>query len=136
MNEDTIRKQLKSEEERLIDLRDDFRSVEGLNDTQVIDASHEHVGAELHPAEVATEFVQKEIDLSMLEHVESEISDVERALERLDAGTYGQCESCSEQIPRERLEALPAARFCLSCETAQADPSVAGHPRDVLRHLS
>lgn len=41
------------------------------------------------------------------------LEDVERALEKLDAGTYGQCEVCGQQIAPARLEAMPAARYCI-----------------------
>ena len=40
------------------------------------------------------------------------------ALARLDAGTYGRCTDCSEPIPAERLEALPAAGTCVTCRSA------------------
>ena len=42
-----------------------------------------------------------------------QLDDVERALGKLDAGTYGQCEVCSGQIGEARIEAMPAARFCI-----------------------
>ena len=38
------------------------------------------------------------------------------ALRRLAAGTYGNCEKCGTAIPRERLEILPHARFCVPCQ--------------------
>jgi DnaK suppressor protein len=41
--------------------------------------------------------------------------DVERALAKIEAGTYGQCESCHNEIASARLEAMPAARYCISC---------------------
>ena len=41
---------------------------------------------------------------------------VEFALERLDAGTYTQCESCGQTIPAERLAAKPSVSLCLSCQ--------------------
>jgi DnaK suppressor protein len=41
--------------------------------------------------------------------------DVEHALEKIDAGTYGNCESCHDEIVAARLEAMPAARFCITC---------------------
>jgi DnaK suppressor protein len=44
--------------------------------------------------------------------MEAKIADVERALERLEAGTYGVCEACGQPIAEARLEAYPAARFC------------------------
>lgn len=43
----------------------------------------------------------------------NELEEVELALEKLDAGTYGRCETCGEPISAARLEAMPAARFCI-----------------------
>lgn len=42
-----------------------------------------------------------------------QLVEVEGALERLDAGTYGTCEACGKEITAARLEAMPAARFCI-----------------------
>lgn len=41
--------------------------------------------------------------------------EVEDALTRIDAGTYGVCESCGSEIAAARLEAKPAARLCINC---------------------
>ena len=41
--------------------------------------------------------------------------DVEAALDRLDKGTYGNCERCGQPISPARLEAKPAARRCIAC---------------------
>lgn len=43
----------------------------------------------------------------------TELEEVELALSKLDAGTYGRCETCGEPISAARLEAMPAARFCI-----------------------
>jgi len=43
----------------------------------------------------------------------SELDEVERALGKLDEGTYGKCETCKEPIVAARLEAMPSARFCI-----------------------
>jgi DnaK suppressor protein len=43
------------------------------------------------------------------------LGEVEHALEKFDAGTFGVCESCGDVIPPDRLEAIPAARFCINC---------------------
>jgi len=43
----------------------------------------------------------------------SELDEVERALAKIDVGTYGKCETCGEQIAEARLEAMPATRFCI-----------------------
>jgi RNA polymerase-binding transcription factor DksA len=55
---------------------------------------------------------------SPCEDIEQEIADVQRALVRLDRGTYGRCEACGTQIPDERLIAMPAARLCLEHQAA------------------
>lgn len=47
-----------------------------------------------------------------LDEVEVELADVERALRRLDDGTYGTCEACGGAIADEDLAARPAARLC------------------------
>jgi DnaK suppressor protein len=43
------------------------------------------------------------------------LRDVEHALARIDSGDYGTCEGCGEPIDPARLEAVPAAHYCISC---------------------
>lgn len=43
------------------------------------------------------------------------LDDVDRALAKLDDGTYGRCESCGVEIAEPRLEAMPATRYCIDC---------------------
>ena len=43
------------------------------------------------------------------------LNEVEHALAKFDAGTYGACEGCGKPVPAPRLEAMPAARFCIDC---------------------
>ena len=45
--------------------------------------------------------------------LQAELDEVERALEKLDDGTYGACEVCSAPIAEARLEAMPATRYCI-----------------------
>lgn len=45
------------------------------------------------------------------------ISKVKEALERIDDGTFGICESCEEEIPLKRLEARPVTTLCVECKT-------------------
>ena len=47
--------------------------------------------------------------------VSATLDDIEHALSRLDAGTYGTCELCGQAIPLERLEAIPHASTCVAC---------------------
>ena len=47
-------------------------------------------------------------------------ADLEAALRRVEAGTYGVCERCDQPIARARLDALPHARLCAPCQTVTA----------------
>jgi RNA polymerase-binding transcription factor DksA len=53
-----------------------------------------------------------EIDSSVLDAIEQELADVERALALLDEGTYGQCETCGRAVDDAVLARAPATRFC------------------------
>ncbi len=50
------------------------------------------------------------------EMLEASVKDLEAALKKLEAGGYGQCESCGAAIGELRLRSLPASRLCLRCE--------------------
>jgi DnaK suppressor protein len=43
------------------------------------------------------------------------LQDINAALSKIDAGTYGRCESCGGEITEARLEAMPMARLCITC---------------------
>ena len=47
--------------------------------------------------------------------LQESLAEVEDALSKFDAGTYGKCESCGQDITPARLEAAPAARLCITC---------------------
>lgn len=63
-----------------------------------------------HPADTGSETFEREKDLSILDSLESELSELEAALQRIDDGTYGIDEITGEPIAPERLEAFPTAR--------------------------
>jgi RNA polymerase-binding protein DksA len=65
------------------------------------------------PAELGTETFERELALTQLEIVERKLTDVDEALRRLDQGSYGICQACGRPIEAARLEAMPAARYCL-----------------------
>ncbi len=62
----------------------------------------------------ASESIDKEV---ILEHNEEAIRDAVRAaLERVEDGTYGQCQICGKPIPQARLSAIPYTAYCVKCE--------------------
>ena len=66
-------------------------------------------------SEQATERQNDMVLQGLLEDARSGIKEVKLALERLEAGTYGECFKCGEDIHSARLEALPAATLCINC---------------------
>jgi DnaK suppressor protein len=69
----------------------------------------------LHPADMGTDNFDEELDLALLENEQQLLVDIDDALARIEAGTYSRCENCHREIPRQRLEALPYARYCIEC---------------------
>lgn len=55
--------------------------------------------------------------LSLAEGLQQRLEDVQDALVRIEKGTYGKCEGCGNNIPPERLEAIPAAKLCMTCKS-------------------
>jgi RNA polymerase-binding transcription factor DksA len=66
-----------------------------------------------HPADLASEMYEREVESGLVEELSSEIDEVRAAQERLAQGVYGRCETCGEPIGDERLSAVPWARRCV-----------------------
>ena len=62
---------------------------------------------------------QKDVTARVDALTERAIEEIDEALARLDAGTYGRCVDCGKPIPVERLEAVPASATCLDCRTTR-----------------
>ena len=52
--------------------------------------------------------------------LQEQLEEVEQSLSKMDAGTYGQCESCGKEIGDARLEAVPTARYCIDCASTRS----------------
>ncbi len=57
----------------------------------------------------------EELLIKLEERERKMLEEIERALEKINNGTYGICERCGEPIEEKRLEAKPYARYCISC---------------------
>lgn len=66
-----------------------------------------------HPADVATETLERESELSIRQMAEARIAEIGDALARIEDGTYGRCEMCGRPIDESRLAARPSATLCL-----------------------
>jgi DnaK suppressor protein len=65
-------------------------------------------------AQIRTE---RQTEFAINEHKTAELGDIDASLERIDAGTYGQCTDCGVIIPPARLSAYPTAKRCIDCQT-------------------
>jgi DnaK suppressor protein len=54
--------------------------------------------------------------LALIDRLREQLREVERALNKIDQGTYGMCDRCGEPIGQERLEALPYSTLCVNCK--------------------
>jgi RNA polymerase-binding protein DksA len=80
------------------------------------DETEEIVGSsDNHLGETATATLDREIDYSLEENSEHVLRAIDRALQRIDEGTFGTCETCGRPISEERLEAIPYATQCIDC---------------------
>lgn len=84
------------------------------NDEENFTPKFEDYGSE--DGENAQELAEFETKASIEGELEDSLRDVDDALAKIDEGTYGVCEDCGREIPTDRLEALPQARLCISCQ--------------------
>ncbi len=112
MELEEARKSLEEERGRLLSARPDLESEVEQESAGGEDVS-ELASVDQHPADQATETFEREKDLSILESTEEQLRDIERALARIQDGSYGSCEVCGRPIGEERLRAKPAARLCI-----------------------
>ncbi|MDQ4089695.1 MAG: TraR/DksA C4-type zinc finger protein [Actinomycetota bacterium] len=61
--------------------------------------------------------VERERDLALSAQARAAVDEIDRALAKMDAGTYGICERCGNPIPKARLKALPYAALCVACKS-------------------
>jgi RNA polymerase-binding transcription factor DksA len=81
----------------------------------VIDSASSTTGDDEHDPEGATIGFERAQAQALLDQATAQLADVEAALARVDAGTYGRCVICGGPIGAQRLAARPAADRCIVC---------------------
>lgn len=124
---DEYRRRLERERERL------RAAVQTLDDRSLSRTLGESISEfstyDQHPADIGTETFEREKDFGLREDHMATLRMVERALERLEEGTYGRCERCGQPIPEARLRAVPWTARCLECQRALEEAGAAGRGR-------
>jgi DnaK suppressor protein len=127
MDKATAAKRLEEERTRLQGIRE---GIQREQDDAISDAGNELSSFDQHPGDSGTETFEMEKNVSLLEQVDDELLEVEGAVQRLERGTYGTCQVCGRAIGDERLEAMPATRFCVEDQAkAEREGGFPG-PRD------
>lgn len=75
---------------------------------------------------------EREFAITVLDRDRTTLKSIDLALERIDDGVFGICERCEEEISVKRLNAIPWAAYCISCQEAVDEESGAYTREDVL----
>jgi DnaK suppressor protein len=112
---DRIRSELETERDRLL------AAIEAVNHTSSLsdETGDLSIGKDDHIADTASETYMRELDGGLEENAERLLGEVERALQQIDAGTYGTCVVCGRPIDEARLQAVPYATLCIDDKRAQ-----------------
>lgn len=98
----------------LLDMRDSERAIlEQLENAKQIDAPG--TGYSNHQADDATMVYDQTVNASAFNSVKNRLREIEESIARHEAGTYGICENCEDEIDIARLEALPYTSLCMRC---------------------
>lgn len=109
-----------SPEDALRRRAEEAQSIVEFVDHTTLGGSEEDVTGELstadqHPADTSDMTFQRELDLTVRNIAEQRVAEVEEALARQRAGTYGICAECGQPIDPERLRARPESTTCIEC---------------------
>ena len=84
---------------------------------RIVDASRDSNADDEHDPEGATiAFERSQVD-ALIQQARGHLVEIDAALARVAAGTYGRCQRCGRSIPEARLLARPTARTCVTCPT-------------------
>lgn len=105
--------------QKLLDLKDSL--MDSMTGTASETLRNKAEGSEasafgMHQADAGTDAYDRDFALSLLSQEQDALYEIEEALKRIEAGTYGICEACNKRIPQARLEALPFARLTIDCQ--------------------
>jgi DnaK suppressor protein len=98
----------------LLSRRAELRKRLGLDLEELAHVKHSSASGDV--ADAAFDASGEEITSALAELESKELAQIERALRRLKAGTYGKCEGCAVKIPVARLNALPFSTTCVKCQ--------------------
>ena len=87
------------------------------------EATGDHSAYSFHMADQGTDTMEREKSFFYAQRDGRLLYHIDVALERVESGTYGLCQSCNKPIADERLEAVPHARLCIACKSTEEKTS-------------
>lgn len=109
-NQELDQKFIAQQKQRLQELRAEFKRVhDGLEEDSRFRAEEEEDFTQHDSGDMSQSLFTREVDATVGQHVERRLQSVERALQKIEEGTYGLSDESGEPIPRGRLEAIPEA---------------------------
>ncbi|WP_219974956.1 TraR/DksA family transcriptional regulator [Rubrobacter xylanophilus] len=109
-NEELDERFIARQRQRLLELREELQEmVRGMEEDQASRGEAEGDASEHDPGDMSHQMFTREMDATVGLQARRRLEDVERALEKIEEGTYGVCDDTGEPIPRGRLEAMPEA---------------------------
>ena len=110
----------KKQHQRLLDLRDGIvDAMYGVTHDQLKNTNGiETGGGGMHTGDAGSDSYDRDFALNLLAKEQDALSEVEQAIARAVTGVYGVCEMSGNRIPKERLEAIPFARYTVDCQAA------------------
>lgn len=111
---DIAKQKLIKEKQNLLDIESRLEAT-GIKDT-MSDSLSELSMYDNHPADIGDELFERSKDLALRDNEHVLIEQVEDALHKIEAGTYGLCDRCGQPIDPDRLEAMPSATLCINCQ--------------------
>lgn len=112
----TYRQALQQLRDRVVD-EISFLAGDNLNRSQR-EASGDLSSYSYHMADQGTDNFDREFALNLVSSEQDVLYEIDEALQRVDAGTYGICQDCGRAIEKARLKAVPFARMCIACKSA------------------
>jgi RNA polymerase-binding protein DksA len=96
------------------DVQREVDSLRGTLSTSLEDETDED-GYDSHLGDAATATYDRELEVTVADNEEHLLAQYNRALKRIEEGTFGRCTNCRQPIDEERLDALPYVELCIDC---------------------
>jgi DnaK suppressor protein len=104
---------MKTIKDMLVKMREELVQEIGRRSKATTEAGAQDIGDIL---DSVSEERTRELDMILTDREKRKLHQIDDALDRIEDGTYGQCDECGVKIPKARLKVLPFAKFCVECQ--------------------